>query len=183
MKKIILVAALVLFSFTVNAQDDGSALSKGSWLLEANTGFGGGDLNVAHSAHTGFALQATDGYTAYSVGAEAGYFLADNLALKVGLGLNGQKLDGQDAVSTLTYKVGAKYYLDDKFPLQVDVTGATGESFGDDKPLWLGLQAGYAIFISNSVSVEPGLRYNVSLNQDFSDKGLFELRVGFVVHL
>ena len=44
MKKIILVTALVLFSFTVNAQDDGSALSKGSWLLEANTGFGGGDF-------------------------------------------------------------------------------------------------------------------------------------------
>ncbi|WP_313790284.1 hypothetical protein [Flagellimonas meridianipacifica] len=62
----------------------------------------------------------------------------------------------------------------------MDITGA---SFQDatENPLWVGLQGGYAIFLSDHISVEPGLRYNFSLNEDFTDEGIFEFRIGFAL--
>jgi hypothetical protein len=183
MKKFILFIAIALLSFNSYGQD-GPSLSKGSWLLEANTGFGGGNAGVAHSAQTGIGFLSADGTSFFSVGGEAGVFISDNLALKIGLGINGSKFDDEDAVTAFTYKLGAKYYAGGQFPLQIDITGASSEDvYGEENPLWLGLQGGYAIFLSDSVSIEPGLRYNISLNEDFSDVGVFELRVGFVVHL
>ncbi|MDO1500824.1 hypothetical protein Q2T40_11850 [Winogradskyella maritima] len=178
MKKLVL-AAFAVFALTfVNAQEDGSALSKGSWVVEANTGFGGGSSGLAHSANTGFGLYSVDDLTVWSVGGEAGYFVADDLAIKVGLGYN-----DFDGANSFTYKLGAKYYIGSEFPVQVDLTGASGDDiFGDEKPLWLGLQGGYAWFVADNISIEPGLRYNISLNEDFTDEGVFEARIGFALH-
>jgi len=51
----------------------------------------------------------------------------------------------------------------------------------DENPMWLGLQGGYAFFLGSNVSIEPGLRYSISLNEDFSDEGIFQLNVGLSV--
>ena len=67
--------------------------------------------------------------------------------------------------------------------MQVDLTGASSDDFlGNENPLWLGLQGGYAWFVADNISIEPGLRYNLSLNEDFTDEGLFEFRIGFALH-
>ena len=177
MKKLFF-AVLTVFAFSFyNAQDDGgSALSKGSWVIEANTGFGAPNTGAANSARTSFSLVSFNDTTVWSVGAEAGYFIADDLAIKFGLGYN--DFDGDNA---FTYKLGAKYYIASQFPVQIDLTGASGDLFGED-PLWLGLQGGYAWFVADNVSIEPGIRYNVSLNDDFTDEGVFELNIGFALH-
>lgn len=167
------MAALFLFGFAVNAQD-GSPTAEGKWLIEANTGFGEG---AAHGANTSFGLSSSDGVTVWSIGGEAGYFVIDDLALKAGLGYT--DLDG---FSLFSYKFGAKYYVIGEIPFQLDVTGGSIED-SDVNPVYLGLQGGYAIFLSNSVSIEPGIRYNISLNNDFSEDGILELRLGFAVHL
>jgi hypothetical protein len=176
MKKL-MIAAFAVFAFAqVNAQEESSALSKGSWLIEANTGFGG-DAVAAHGANTGFGLYSIDGTTVWSIGGEAGYFIADDLALKVGLGYS--DFDGS---SNLTYKLGAKYYIASQFPVQLDLTGASSNDLFGENPLWLGLQGGYAWFVADNISIEPGIRYNLSLNEDFTDEGLFEFRIGFALH-
>lgn len=177
MKKYYLtLMAVFLFVNSAISQNDGQT-SKGHWLIEVNTGFGGGNFGVANGANTGFSLATIDGNTLWSIGAEGGYFLADNLTFKVGLGYT-----DNDGTSVFTYKFGGKYYLDSKIPLQLDITGANSDSFSEN-PLWLGLQGGHAIFIGKQISIEPGLRYNFSLNKDFIDSGLLEFRVGFVIHL
>ena len=56
MKKLLFTALAVFAFVSVNAQEDeSSALSKGSWLVEANTGFGGGatgaDTTPGHHHH------------------------------------------------------------------------------------------------------------------------------------
>lgn len=177
MKKLFLLTAIAVFGFSsVNAQDggNGSALSKGSILIEANTGFGGGTF--AHSANTGFGLVSFDGTTTWAIGAEGGYFVADDLAVKLGLGYT--DLDG---VSSFSYKIGAKYYALSIIPVQLDLTGASWKD-ADENPLWLGIQGGYAWFVADNISIEPGLRYNLSLNEDFTDEGVFEFRIGFALH-
>jgi hypothetical protein len=185
MKKLILLAVTVVFGLNANAQDgDGASANsgqtaKGKWLIEANTGFStGGEVGfVQHTANTGFGLTSVDGETMWAVGAEGGYFVMDDLAVKAGLGYT--DFDGDTNV--FSYKVGAKYYIAGMAPVQVDLNGA---SFKDntENPLWLGLQGGYAIFLGQNVSIEPGLRYSLSLNEDFYDKGIFEARVGFALH-
>ena len=174
-KTIFMIAVAIGFTFTCNAQD-GTQTDKGSWLIEANTGFGGGDTGFAHTANTGFGLTSIGDLTLWSIGAEGGYFIADNLAAQIGLGY--ADIDG---TSIFSYKLSAKYYIINTIPVQLDITGASYQDIPEN-PLWLGIQGGYAIFIGDMVSIEPGLRYNLSLNEDFTDEGIFEFRVGFALH-
>lgn len=174
MKKYFIALTAILCCSYLSLAQDGSQTDKGSWLIEANTGFGGDGL-AAHSANTGFALISSGDTTIWSIGAEGGHFVADNLALKLGLGYT--DLDGSNL---FTYKVGAKYYIINTIPVQLDLTGASLQD-ATENPLWIGLQGGYAFFLSDNISVEPGLRYNLSLNEDFTDDGIFEFRIGFAL--
>jgi opacity protein-like surface antigen len=169
MKKIILsIIAVLAFGFT-NAQEQ---TKKGKWLIEANTGFGAG------VGSTSFGLWSEDGNTAFNIGAEAGYFVADNLAVKLGLGYGD---DGSDFnSSSFAYKIGAKYYVVNKFPIEVSYNGVNIEDINEN-PSYVGLQGGYAWFLGPNVSVEPGLRYNISLNDDYYDSAL-QFNIGFALH-
>ncbi|PXX24220.1 hypothetical protein [Arenibacter sp. ARW7G5Y1] len=176
MKKVLLVAMVVIgAAFQAKAQD-GTPTSKGKYLIEANTGFGGGGIGVGHTANTSFGLVSIDGTTIWSIGGEGGYFVADDLAVKIGLGYS-----DTDSSNSISYKLGAKYYINSSIPVQLDLTGASIEDYNEN-PLWLGIQGGYAIFLNDFVSVEPGLRYNLSLNRDFTDEGILEFRIGFALH-
>ncbi|ADY28033.1 hypothetical protein [Cellulophaga lytica] len=181
MKKLFIVAITALgFTFAAQAQDaatstNGGQTAQGKWLIEANTGFGS-----ASAANTGFSLTSVDGNTSWNLGAEGGYFVADDLAVKVGLGYGDNGSDGP-ASSTFSYKVGAKYYIASMIPVQVDYSGASIKDF-DENPSYLGLQGGYAIFLGENVSIEPGLRYDISMNDDYSDEGIFQVRIGFALH-
>lgn len=172
-KLLLLVVAMATFTFT-NAQTE-----EGAMFLEVNTGFG-----AFAEYGTGFHLRSSkvgdDTVTSYNIGVEGGYFLMDALAIKLGLGFGDTGAEGDS--STFSYKLGAKYYLSEKFPLQVDVNGASLAG-ADENPLFIGLQGGYAWFLNDNVSIEPGLRYNLSMNEDFSDEGVLQFNIGFVVHL
>lgn len=185
MKKIILTMAAVFAVTFANAQDkekaSGSQTSKGKWLIEANTGFG-----AVAPASTFIGYSSQGDLKQMSIGAEGGYFVMDNLAIKLGLGYNSFDNGVADA-SGFAYKVGAKYYIMGNIPVQVDYSGASGDLYegginGDDTPSYLGLQAGYAIFLGENVSVEPGLRYNMSMNDDYTEDDAFQLCVGFALH-
>src|SRR5690606_37247907 len=116
-----------------NAQSTSNpALSEGSWLVEANTNFG-----RAHASQTGFSLYTTDDYTVWNIGFEGGYFIMDDLALKAGLGYGDSDSELVDVDGRFSYKLGAKYYIESQFPVQVDLNGSTGSDFS---PLFLGLQ-------------------------------------------
>lgn len=157
--------AVLAFGFA-NAQEQ---TKKGKWLVEANTNFG-----ATQVGNTGFQLSSVDGDTQWNLGAEGGYFVADDLAIKLGLGY------GDFGNNVFSYKVGAKYYLLSKFPLEASFTGASYEN-RDENPSYFGLQGGYAWFVGPNVSIEPGIRYNISLNNDFYDD-VFQFNIGFALH-
>jgi len=176
MKKIILsILAVVVFG-TANAQDssdNGGQTAKGKWLIEANTG-------NAMLGTTGVYFASIDGESAYNIGLDGGYFIMDDLALKAGLGFG----DNGEATS-FSYRLGAKYYVKSMIPVTLDLTGASGEgveNFAGETPMWLGIGAGYAWFVGNNVSIEPGIRYNHSLNDKYIDKGLLQFNIGFALH-
>jgi len=174
MKKTILVLVLILGLFSANAQD---GIEKGTFLVEANTG-------NEMIGSTGFYFSSIDGNTSYNLGLDGGYFVMENLALKAGLGFRGFNPDLGESVSAFAYRLGAKYYIANQFPVTIDLTGASGDAAerNGEAPLWLGLGGGYAWFITERISIEPGLRYNVSLNEDFSDEGIFQFNIGFALY-
>ena len=169
MKKIILSAIAVMAFGFANAQEQ---TKEGKWLIEANTGFGAG------VGTTSFGLSTNDDITQWNIGAEAGYFVIDNLAVKLGLGYGDTGAEG--ASSSFAYKIGAKYYIVNKFPVEVSFNGVNYEDW-DDNPSFVGLQGGYAWFLGPNVSVEPGLRYNVSLDDKIADNYL-QFNIGFALH-
>jgi len=172
MKKFLVTATFILGAIVAtNAQSTSNpALSEGSWLVEANTNFG-----RAHTSHTGFSLFTTDDNTVWSIGFEGGYFIMDDLALKAGLGYGDSDLsDGR-----FSYKLGAKYYIESQFPVQVDLNGSTGSDFS---PLFLGLQGGYAWFVADNIALEPGVRYDIDITDDADGLGGLGLSVGFALY-
>ena len=135
-----LLVAVAFFGFTnVNAQDedDHGAINEGKWLIEINTGSWA-------TGSTAFSLTSADGNTMWSVGAEAGYFVHENLAIKAGLGYS----DSGFSDGTFAYKIGAKYYIDSQIPVGIDYTGVSGDGFDAS---WVGAQAGYAWFITQKL--------------------------------
>jgi len=175
MKKIILAAVAVFgFAFTANAQDDDTATgqtAKGKWLIEANTG-------NAVLGTTGIYFTSQDGESTFNIGLDGGYFIMDDLALKAGIGYGTNSITDSNILS---YRIGGKYYVKSMIPISLDLTGSSIKD-ADENPLWLGIGAGYAWFVGNNVSIEPGVRYNHSLNEDFTDKGVFQLNIGFALH-
>jgi opacity protein-like surface antigen len=177
MKKLLLSAAIAVFAMSnINAQDGGQT-SKGKILIEANTG-------NEMLGTTGIYFTSQDGNSDYNVGLDGGYFIMDDLALKVGLGFGGSSADGGDSASAFSYRLGAKYYVNSMIPVTLDLTGASGDLVEEagETPMWLGVGAGYAWFLGDNVSIEPGIRYNHSLNEDFTDKGRLQINVGFALY-
>ncbi len=175
MRKLLLTAALAVFGLTSYAQDGGGggATDQGALVIEVNTGFG-----ESSTSSTGFSLRSRDGNTAYSFGGEVGYFILDDLALKGGLGYGDPGIDGVDG--TFNWKFGGKYYIVGQFPIGVDVNGSSGNDFS---PLWVGIQGAYAWFVADNVSIEPGIRYGLGLNEDAGDGdfNIFGVNIGFNV--
>lgn len=175
MKKLLMVAAIVAFGFTsVNAQDEGGQTDQGSWLVQANTGFG-----EAAGGSTGIYFRSVDGTTSYSIGFDAGYFVMDNLAVLAGLGYADSGIDGTDGA--FGWKVGGKYYINGKIPVGLDINGASTDGFS---PMFLGVQAGYAWFLGDMVSIEPGIRYGYGMNEEAGDGDFnpLSINIGFALH-
>lgn len=177
MKKIIMVLFVVVSTNLISAQDKKGTSNgqtvKEKWLVEANTSFGNG------VGSTSFGLVSEDGTVSWNIGAEAGYFVIDDLAMKVGFGYgdDGSDMEGS---TVFAYKLGAKYYVVSQFPFEVSYNGLTIKDY-DENPSYIGFQAGYAWFLSDTISLEPGIRYNLSLNSDFYDDAL-QFNIGFALH-
>lgn len=157
------------FAFA-NAQEQ---TAKGKRFIEANTGFGETD-----TGNISFRLSSHDGSTAWNVGAEGGYFVIDDLVVKAGLGYGDNRNDFANTI--FSYKVGAKQYLLNKFPLEVSYNGASIKD-ATENPSYIGFQGGYAWFVGNAISVELGIRYNATLNEYFS-KSVFQFNIGFALY-
>ncbi len=170
MRTLILLFSLSLFTFTSFAQDSDEAnvTDKGGWLVEINTG-------TWATGSTALSRFSSDGVTLWSIGAEAGYFVADDIAIKFGLGY--QDADLIDGI--FTYKVGAKYYINGQIPVGVDFTGISTDGNGAN---WVGIQAGYAWMVTPHVAIEPTLRYNLTLDEMDADSA-FQGLIGFVLFL
>ncbi|WP_321479599.1 hypothetical protein [uncultured Bacteroides sp.] len=158
MKKSVLIICLLLASLGAQAQ-----FEKGKWMV--NTSMTSMDFSYSDSdkGHLGFL-------------AEGGTFLEDNIALLLTLGA-----DWSDPKDTYTLGANGRYYFE-----------KTGVYLGAGLNMkrWyyggthasdyaLGLQGGYAYFLSRTVTIEPAVYYDLSLKNGNNSKIGFKLGFGF----
>ena len=105
--------------------------------------------------------------TTYGVGVQGGHFVQNNLAIVGELGYNAIHSSGYNT-NDWNYAAGVKYYVDKVLPIQVDWNGSTG-NFSNPTKSNLGFSLGYAVFPNKQISVEPTLKYNVSLNNNYKN--------------
>lgn len=165
MKKLLLTFSLVFGLAFASAQTE-----KGNTFLEVGTSF-----TPSTVSSTGINFTTSDKLNTFNVGAEGGYFVADGLAFKAGLGYGDVNYDGENLGSAFSYKVGVKYYAGGLFPLSVDFNGADIRG-AYQNPNYVGLSAGYAWFVGNQVSFEPQARYDISTKDAY--KNVFSLGLG-----
>jgi outer membrane protein len=193
MKKITILAISMFAAVGAFAQfNQGRMLVGGSAELSTNT----------YKDKDGGTTVTNGTSTSLSISPSFGYFVIDNLAVGASLGLGFSKWndkragDGDYTTSSLRIEPFVRYYL----PLGIFFQGKFGigttkykyddNAFNDRKTNSgnLAVSAGYAIFLTDNIALEPELGYRVSRSKyDDSDEksingGIF-MRIGFQIYL
>ncbi len=156
MKKFLVVACLLMAAVGAHAQ-----FEKSKWVVNPSlTG-----LDLSHN-------ELED--TRLGISAQGGAFVADNVALILTLGADWRK--GTDIY---TVGVGGRYYFQQTGVYLGAGLRAKCWDFGSDNytDTAISLEAGYAYFLTRTVTIEPAVYYDLSLKD--SDFSKFGFKVGF----
>jgi hypothetical protein len=141
-----------------------------------------GTVLVGASSNLAFASESPDGgdsYSRFNLDAKVGYFFIENLA--GGLRLDFGKIDDY---STTTIGLFGRYYINGNIITGLSIGSYTtdpGGSFEKSSSTVIGLEGGYAAFITDNIAVEPTLNLDL-LSGDY-DATRFGFRVGFSLYL
>ncbi|MBQ8672509.1 MAG: outer membrane beta-barrel protein [Bacteroides sp.] len=157
MKKLALIICLMMTTLAAQAQ-----FEKGKWFVNPSiTG-----LELSHDTGTD--------KTSFGLEVQGGSFLLDNVALLVHAGA-GWNVSGSET-DVYTLGVGGRYYLS-KVGIYLGANVNLDRydyGYDDDTAFSLGLEAGYAFFLSRTVTIEPAAYWNIN-----DDRSKFGLKVGF----
>lgn len=157
MKKLALLVCLLVATVAAQAQ-----FEKGKWIV--NPSISG--LGLSHNTDTD--------KTSFGMGVKGGAFLIDNVALLIHAGASWN--DEGSNKDKYTLGVGGRYYFNQTgIYLGADVNvDRLDWGTSDDTKFSFGLEAGYAFFLSKTVTLEPAVYWNVN-----GDRSVFGLKVGF----
>lgn len=158
MKKFVLFLCLLVATVAAHAQ-----FEKGKWVVNPSiTG-----LELSHDTQTG--------NTSFGIDLQGGTFVLDNVALMIRGSAKWN--EGGSDMDVYTLGVGGRYYISrvgiylganvnvDRWDLGPD---------DDETKFSFGMEAGYAFFLSRTVTIEPALYWNVD-----KDRSKFGVKVGF----
>jgi len=124
---------------------------------------------------------------------DGGYFVIDNLALGLFISREGSKLElegeSDSESSLMTYGFMARYYFGESGLFGAASYGiGTQDNGGDDIDLSaMGIGVGYALFLSDNISINPSLGYNFTKgdNVDGVEMKMSGLSgsIGIAIHL
>lgn len=159
MKKIAFMICLLVATVAAQAQ-----FEKGKWFVNPSVS----GLAATHDTESD--------KTTFGLEAQGGAFLVDNFALLVDLG-GAWNAYGSD-VDIYSAGVGCRYYFDKVGIYLGTGVGVNRYEYGHDADcttrVRYNLEAGYAFFLSRSVTIEPAAYWNVD-----KDRSQYGLKVGF----
>lgn len=157
-KKLMAVIAALFMAATANAQFEAEKLYIGGSLS---------GLGLKYSGNEELTL---------GVGAQLGYFFADNLML---YGQAGYQHDTNG--NNFTIGAGGRYYIVQN-GIYLGANCKYVHYNGGYNDVMPGVEVGYAFFLSHTVTVEPAIYYDQSL-KDHSEYSTVGLRLGIGVYL
>ena len=154
MKRILIMLVLLAGFAGARAQTE-----RGTFLLGGNAQF-----------------LATDGVTIFSLSPNVGYFIVNNWAVGVRA-----SLVTSDSNNSWNFGPFTRYYFGgkDNGKFFGQLAGNVGGGKNSDVELGLGIGAGYALFLNESVALEFTAAYDKAGNNN----GIFGLGAGFQIHL
>lgn len=167
MKKVILMAVIAILCMnTASAQ-----FEKGSKTLSANvTGLNLGFTSIK---------DADDTHIDFNIMAKGSYFIIDNLAITVGLGLAYQEIgDYNDHV--FQFEVGGRYYLYQGLYGALAYEG--GKMRFSDLASFGKIEVGYDFYISENVFFEPAIYFEKGFGNTAKDITRYGLAIGIGVN-
>ncbi len=157
--KLFTLAAFVCCAQIASAQ----TVNQGAWMIGGDAGFSSFKVKDADNSTTFF-----------NISPDLGYFIADDLAIGLGIDFQSVSFDGN---STSSFSLGpsVRYYVADPIFIQVGANLGLDEGAGTT----LGAAVGYSWFLNNSVAIEPALFFNIyNEDGDFNDFSVFGLSIG-----
>ncbi len=168
MKKLILATLVATSVFCAQAQTE-----QGGWVIGTTTNLTFSSTNIDG---------VDDNSSSFNLSGQAGYFLIDNLAAGLTLGLSSVK-QGDFKTSSTNIGPFARYYVNGTFYAGAGYTVSSGKSESGSTTISefdggnLLLEAGYPIWIVDNVAIEPGISYT-SGSGDI-DRSTLAVAVGF----
>jgi len=146
-----------------------------------------GTIMAGASSNLGFRSYKPDGsdnISTFNISVDGGYFVMDNLAFGLNLGLSTSD-NGTYNVTQTSIGAFGRYYIQGKFFLGAGYSGSKYKSKYDggsseSSSNTVSFEGGYAAFITDNIAIEPALNYNIiSGDQEGSS---FGLAVGFMLY-
>ena len=171
----------ILFCLTIHAQENSKNeeefIRKGRVLLELGyeTQFfnvGGGNTGLTIAVPTG---EGNGTFT--SLGLEGGYFVTNDLAIKLRFSLINVS-DFSDFTLT-TFALGGKYYLG-KVPLEFNLGLINGF---EETGFFISPQIGYAFSLAQNIYLKPFAGVTLGDEDFFGDEQLFQFGLAFSLFL
>lgn len=163
---------LLVLSITTMMSAQTSPTSKGNFVIETAV------LANSSTPNTGLGYTTVEnGVKTFNIGLNGGYFVADNLALKAGLGYGEARFNQTSFGKTWAYRVGAEYNIVGSFPVEVSYAKVMTRNTLYSNPQYLSTQVGYNWFVAPNVGVKPLIRYDISLTDRYVD--VLSMGVGF----
>ena len=168
-------------AFTLSATT--AQIHKGTWLIGSSSSFG---IN-------NYSSKVGSDVTIFNVNLKSGYFVIDNLALGLNLGLT--SFSEHESQTTVIAGAFIRYYLPKNFFLGAGYnsvsTTSTGPYGSSTSGYSIPFEVGYAAFITPNIAIEPSIVYVTG-----DDKGgitysgmstgansAFGVNLGFTVYL
>ncbi len=171
MKKLLLITMIATSISFAQAQT-----SEGGWLAGASS-----NLSFSSTSIDG----VDDNQSNFNLTGRAGYFVIDNLAAGLNLGLSSSKL-GDFKTSSTTIGPFARYYVNGTFYVGAGYSVLSGKNESGSTTVSefdggnLLLEAGYPIWIVENVAVEPGISYTSGTGD--INRSTLALSVGFMLY-
>lgn len=161
--KNLLTLALAIGFFGLSQTISAQAVNQGAWMVGGSAGFSSQKFK-----------DADESTTIINLSPNLGYFIADDLAIGLGVDLTSVSFDGE---SSTDFGLGpfVRFYFADAIFAQAGVN----LGLGDNEFTEFQVGVGYSWFVGNDVAIEPILFYNShSVDGDFGDYSVFGLGIG-----
>ena len=131
---------------------------KGNFMVETTV------ITTVSTPTTGMSLSMSEGEASvFNVGLTGGYFVANNLALKGGVGYGNTRFEKETLSERWSFRAGMEWSILGYVPIEVAWTGST-TSGEQENPSYLSTQLGYNWFFAENLTFKPFVRYDTSLN-------------------